>query len=128
MDRIRQTASPSSHVRAIAITCRVTSLPEQFYLGGTFTLGFELWRYTAPNSWALESTLTAAMARMAAPAGYPSASDYAEGDVKNASATVVGRLTMGWLTTYFRRCTVEIDTVNGSEQPTNSGAGHTWRR
>ena len=106
---------------------RVTSLPENYYFGGSFKLGFELWRFTAPNSWALESTLAAPMVRMAAPAGFPSSSDYAEGDVRNAFNTVVGRLTMGWLSPYFRKCTIEIDTVNGSEQPTNSGAGHTWK-
>jgi hypothetical protein len=106
---------------------RVTSLPEKFYFGGSFALAFELWRFATPNTWAIESTLTAQMARMAAPASYPSASDYAEGDVKNASGTVVGRLTMGWLSTFFRKFTVEIDTVNGSEQPTNSGAGDTWQ-
>lgn len=105
---------------------RVTSLPEYFYLGNSFSLGFQLYRFTAPNTWALESTLTAQMVRITAPAGYPSPSDYAEGDVKNAAGAVVGRLTMGWLSTYFRRCTIEIDTVNGSERPTNSGAGHTW--
>ena len=33
---------------------------------------------------------------------------------------------MGWLSKYFRKATVEIDTVAGSEQPTTSGAGHTW--
>ena len=106
---------------------RVTQLPEFFYFGSSFALGFELWRFTAPNSWALELTLTAQMARIPAPAGYPLPSDYAEGDVKDAGGAVVGRLTMGWLSNYFRRCTVEIDTVNGSEQPTTSGAGHTWQ-
>ncbi|MGH8601268.1 MAG: hypothetical protein ACREXR_00340 [Gammaproteobacteria bacterium] len=105
---------------------RVTALPEYFYLGNSFSLSFQLYRFTAPNSWALDSTLTAQMVRMAAPAGYPSPSDYAEGDVKNAANTVIGRLTMGWLSSYLRRCTVEVDTVNGSEQPTNSGVGHTW--
>lgn len=105
---------------------RVTSLPEKLYIGNSFTLGFELWRFTAPNSWALEGTRTAKMTRMAAPAGYPSSSDYAEGDVKNAAGTVVARLTMGWLSKYYRRASIEIDTVTGSEQPTNSGAGHTW--
>ena len=105
---------------------RVTSLPERFYVGAGFTLGFELWRYTAPNSWALDSTLTAKMLRIVAPAGYPSPSDYAEGDVRNAAGTVVGRLKMGWVSKYFRKCTIEIDTVMGSEQPTNSGVGHTW--
>lgn len=105
---------------------RVTSLPEYFYLGNNFSLGFQLYRFTAPNTWALESTLTAQMVRMTAPAGYPSPSDYAEGDVKSVAGAVVGRLTMGWLSTYYRRCTIEIDTVNGSERPTNSGVGHTW--
>ncbi|MCU9947742.1 hypothetical protein [Pseudomonas sp. PDM13] len=106
---------------------RVTSLPENFYLGNSFNLGFELWRFTAPNSWALDSKLTTQMVRMAGPAGYPSPSDYAEGDVKNAANAVIGRMTMGWLSSYYRRCTVEIDTVSGSEQPTNSGLGHTWQ-
>lgn len=105
---------------------RVTSLPEYLYLGNSFNLGFQLYRFTAPNNWVLESTLTAQMVRMAAPAGYPSPSDYAEGDVKNAANAVVGRLTMGWLSTYLRRCVVEIDTVSGSEQPLNSGSGHSW--
>lgn len=105
---------------------RVTALPEYFYLGNSFGLTFQLYRFTAPNSWALDSTLTAQMTRMTAPAGYPSPSDYAEGDVKNAANTVVGRLTMGWLSSYFRRCSIEIDTVSGSERPTNSGIGHTW--
>lgn len=105
---------------------RVTALPEYFYLGSSFSLGFQLYRFTAPNSWVLDSTLTAQMVRMTGPAGYPSPSDYAEGDVKNAANVVVGRLSMGWLSTYLRRCTVEIDTVNGSERPTNSGVGHTW--
>ncbi|MFT3717351.1 hypothetical protein [Pseudorhodoferax sp.] len=105
---------------------RVTALPEHFYFGNTFTLGFQLYRFTAPNSWALDSMLTATMTRMAAPAGFPSSSDYAEGDVKNASGVVVGRFTMGWLSKYFRRASLEIDTVSGSERPLDSGAGHTW--
>ena len=114
-------------VPAIATMSGSRSCPSSSTSAASFTLGFELWRFTAPNSWALELTLTAQMTRMTAPTGYPSPSDYAEGDVKNAGGTVVGRLTMGWLSSYFRRCTVEIDTVNGSEQPTNSGVGHTWQ-
>jgi len=105
---------------------RVTALPEKFFIGNTFSLGFELWRFTAPNSWALEGKRTARMTRMPAPSGYPSSSDYAEGDVKNATGTIVGRLTMGWLSKYYRRASIEIDTVAGSEQPTTSGVGHTW--
>jgi len=105
---------------------RVTSLPENWYIGNSFSLGFQLYRFTAPNTWVLESTLTATMTRMTAPAGFPSASDYAEGDVKNPAGTVVARFTMGWLSKYFRRASLEIDTVSGSERPLDSGAGHNW--
>ena len=105
---------------------RVTSLPESLFIGNNFNLGFELWRFTAPNSWALEGARTAVMTRMPAPSGYPSPSDYAEGDVKNAAGSVIARLTMGWLSTFYRRASIEIDTVAGSERPTTSGAGHNW--
>ena len=105
---------------------RVTSLPEARFIGPTFTLAFELYRFTAPNAWVLEGARTAKMTRLPAPSGFPSASDYAEGDVKDAAGTVVARLKMGWVSKYFRKATVEIDTVTGSEQPTTSGAGHNW--
>jgi hypothetical protein len=105
---------------------RVTSLPENVFLGPQFTLGFELYRFTAPSTWALEGARTAKMVRLPAPSGFPSASDYAEGNVTDASGAVVARLKMGWLSKYFRKATVEIDTVAGSERPTTSGAGHDW--
>ncbi|MGI9499325.1 MAG: hypothetical protein ACR2P3_04770 [Geminicoccaceae bacterium] len=62
-----------------------------------------------------------------APAGFPSASDYLEGDVVDGSGATVGRLTMGWVSDYFRKATVEIDRVNRSETPLDSGTGVDWR-
>lgn len=106
---------------------RITQLLEFFTLGTGFTLGFEMWRFTAPNTWTNEGAFTAQMTWKTAPAGYPSPGDYLEGDVKNSSGTVVGRLTMGWVSNYFRKATVEIDTVAGSEVPLNNGAGVTWK-
>jgi hypothetical protein len=48
---------------------RVTSLPERWYFGSRFNLKFELYRFTAPNTWATTpEVLTAQMVRMAAPA------------------------------------------------------------
>lgn len=38
---------------------RVTALPEYFNFGISFSQGFQLYRFSAPTSWALESTLTA---------------------------------------------------------------------
>jgi hypothetical protein len=105
----------------------VTQILEHFTFGNSFQLGFEMWRFTAPNSWSSEGAFTAQMTWMSAPAGYPSAGDYLEGDVKNAAGTVVGRLKMGWLSPYFRKASVEIDTVAGREQPLDNGAGVVWK-
>src|SRR5262249_19673027 len=102
--------------------------PREFHLGNSFQLGFEMWRFTAPNNWALEGAFTAQMTWIAAPAGFPSTSDYLEGDLKNVSGAVVGRLKMGWISKYYRKASVEIDTVAGSEQPLDSGGGIGWKQ
>jgi len=107
---------------------RVTQILENVTIGNSFQLGFEMWRFTAPNSWTLEGAFSAQMTWITAPSGYPSASDYLEGDVKNASGAVVGRLKIGWLSKYYRRVLVEIDTVSGSEQPLDNGAGIGWQQ
>ena len=105
---------------------RVTQILERITLAGSFPLGFEMWRYTAPNAWANEGAYTAQMTWIAAPAGYPSAADYLEGDVKNAAGAVVGRLKMGWVSRFYRRASVEIDAVAGCERPVDNGAGIGW--
>jgi len=105
---------------------RITQLLENFTFGNSFTLGFEMWRFTAPNSWVNEGAFTAVMTWKPAPAGYPSSGNYLDGDVKNAANAIVGRLTMGWVSKYLRKATVEIDQVSVSEAPLDSGAGHDW--
>jgi len=107
---------------------RVTQILENFTFGNSFQLGFEMWRFTAPSSWALEGAFSAQMTWIAAPAGYPSTSDYLEGDLKNAAGAVVGRLKMGWVSKYYRKASVEIDSVTGSEQPLDNGAGIGWKQ
>jgi hypothetical protein len=104
---------------------RVTSLPEFFVFGTSFTLGFEMHRFTAASgTWSNEGAFTAKMTW--APAGYPSSGDYIEGDVRNSAGTVVGRLTGGWLSKRLRKVSLEIDTVAGSERPIDNGAGFGW--
>jgi hypothetical protein len=66
------------------------------------------------------------MTWIAAPTGYPSRGDYIEGDTKNAAGAVVGRLKMGWVSSYYRKASIEIDTVSGSERPLDNGAGENW--
>lgn len=106
---------------------RVTQILEYFTIGNSFTLGLEMYRFTVPNTWVNEGAFTAEMSWNTAPAGYPSSGDYLTGDVRNSSGIFVGRLTMGWVSKYFRKATVEIDRVSASEAPLNNGAGISWQ-
>lgn len=113
---------------------RVTQILEWFTISNSFTLGFEMWRFnknpgawSTGGTWTNEGAFTALMTWHTAPAGYPSSGDYLTGDVKNSSATIVGRLTMGWVSQYLRKATVEIDRVPQSETAINNGAGVDWR-
>ena len=105
---------------------RVTQILEHFTVGNSFTLGFEMYRFAAPNTWTNEGAFTAQMIWIPAPAGYPSSGDFLAGSVKNSAGAVVGRLTMGWVSKYLRKASVEIDRVAASEAPLNNGAGIDW--
>lgn len=105
---------------------RITSILEFATALNSFNLGYELYKYTAPNTWVKEGNYTAKMVWMTAPPGYPSPKNYLEGDVKNTAGNIVGRLKMGWISNYLRKAIVEIDTVSGSEAPLNNAAGVDW--
>lgn len=124
--------NPSSGIPILPIKryryyLRVTDILEGLTAGNSFNLGFEMYRFTAPNSWANEGIFKASMSWKTAPSGYPSSSNYLEGDVKDSAGTVVGRLTMGWVSKYLRKATVEIDRVSVSEAPLNNGSGINWK-
>jgi len=104
----------------------VTRLLEGQTTAAAFDLAFDLWRFTAPSAWAKESALTASMVWIPAPPLFPSASDYLEGDVRNAAGVVVARLKMGWVSGAFRRAVLEIDAVAGCERPQQNGIGRGW--
>jgi hypothetical protein len=113
---------------------RITQVLEGITLGSSFTLGFEMWRFTkagsawsAGGTWSNEGAFTALMTWMTAPSGYPSTGNYLEGDVKNAAGKITGRLKMGWISNYLRKATMEIDRVAQSEAPLDNGAGINWR-
>ena len=63
----------------------------------------------------------------AAPPGYPSSSNYLAGTVRNSTGIRVGELTMGWISKYLRKATLEIDRVAASEAPIDNGAGIDYR-
>lgn len=113
---------------------RVTQILEWFTPGNSFTLGFAMWRFDkSPGAWSTGGTwtnkgaFTAQMTWKAAPPGYPSSGDYLDGDVKDSANTVVGKLTMGWVSQYLRKATVETDRVTQSEAALNNGTGVDWR-
>ncbi|KAH7400403.1 hypothetical protein BKA64DRAFT_481335 [Cadophora sp. MPI-SDFR-AT-0126] len=112
---------------------RVTKILEGITFGSDFQLGLELYLFTPTSNGAgtwstspIKSTAT--MRWTPAPAGYPSSNDYLEGDLKQDDTnTVLGRLKMGWISKYYRKATIEIDAVAGSEVPLDSGKGHNWQ-
>lgn len=113
---------------------RVVGLLEGAAMGNGVALAFEMWRFDSgppmlggQGGWSHEGSYVAAMTWQPAPAGYPGADDYLEGDVRNAQGMPVGRLTMGWISPYLRSATVEIDRVSESEAPLHNGAGLDWK-
>ncbi|MGW8392433.1 hypothetical protein [Pseudoduganella sp. HUAS MS19] len=111
---------------------RVTKILENFTFGNSFTLGFEMWRFTKnPGAWNTGGTwskeeVTALMSWQPAPAGFPAPAHYLAGDVKNAANVIVGRLTMGWVSDFLRKATIEVDRVSHSEAVVSNGAGIDW--
>ncbi|KAK3348649.1 hypothetical protein B0T25DRAFT_608778 [Lasiosphaeria hispida] len=109
---------------------RVTKIDEGFSFGNMFSLKLEFYRFaqTTPlnYSFVLEDTHTAAMTWKTAPAGYPSERDYAEGDVEShKTGEIAGRIKLGWLSNYYRKISLEIDTVDGAPIPLANGGSPT---
>ena len=88
---------------------------------------FVRYRIGRSNRWNNEGTFKAILKKVPAPLGFPSSSDYYTGSITNGIGTVVGNLTMGWVSKYLRRATIEIDKVSVSESPLDNGAGIDWR-
>ena len=109
---------------------KITTILEWISFSNSFTLGFEMWKFngiSASPMWTNEGSFTADLTFGTAPSNYPSGADYLTGAVKNSSGISVGSITMGWVSKYLRKATVEIDRVSVSEPPIDSGAGHTWQ-
>jgi hypothetical protein len=107
---------------------RVTQILEGSAAATQFTLGFELHRFDhATRTWSLEGPYTARMHWTIGPIGYPKPFDYLTGNVRNAAGAKVGVLTIGWVSRYLRRATIEIDRVAASEPALTNAAGVGWR-
>lgn len=118
----------------------ITKILEGVTLGSNFELGFDRWKFTPPatvggtgtGTWANEGSFKATMTWATPPAGYPSARDYLAGVVKDATGIVIGSLTMGWVSSFLRKATIEIDSVAGVERPLDNGLTganqYDWKR
>jgi len=107
---------------------RVTQILEWVTTKSSFALGFEMHRYdSATNTFTREKRVKATMAWTSAPAGYPSAGDYLTGDVFDESGERIGSLTLGWVSSYLRKATIELDRVRHSEELTENGSGFDWQ-
>lgn len=109
---------------------RVTQILEESAPATGFTFKFELHRYTPRPGlprWKKEGTYRSTMTWVPAPTGYPSDSDFLTGLVKDSDGIIVGSITMGWVSSYLRRATIEIDKVSASEWPLDNGSGANWQ-
>ena len=109
---------------------RVTHILEEPAPTISFTFKFELHRYTPRPGvprWKREGTYRSTLTWVPAPPGYPSDSDYLTGIVKNSNGMIIGSITMGWVSSFLRRATIEIDKVSDSPWPLDNGSGVNWR-
>jgi hypothetical protein len=109
---------------------RVTKILEESAPTTGFTFEFELHRYTPRPRfprWNKEGTYRSTMTWVPAPTGYPSDSDFLTGMVKNSNDMIFGSITMGWVSSFLRRATVQIDKVSSAEWPLDNGSGVNWQ-
>jgi hypothetical protein len=105
----------------------ITKILEGVTFSNSFELGFDRWRYTPPSNpggsgtWANEGSFRTTMTWTTPPAGFPNPRDYLTGDVRNSAGIVIGSLTMGWVSDFLRKATIEIDSVAGAQRPENNG-------
>jgi hypothetical protein len=89
-----------------------------------FKLGLEMFRFNhATATWANEGALNADLSWTTSPPGYPSDADYLTGELKSEAGAVTGTLTLGWVSSYLRRATFEIDSVADGVIPSDNGNG-----
>lgn len=106
---------------------RATEVEDQPGSQESFTLGLELFRFnSAVATWSNEAVLKAVMSWTTAPAGYPTTANYLTGELKNPSGAVNGTLTLGWVSPFLRRASIEIDRVAGGVAPLGDGDRLDW--
>lgn len=107
---------------------RVTKVLEWFTWSNSFTMQFERRKFNSTtNNWSNDGTFKAVMSFQTAPAQYPSGAIYLKGNVTDASGTAAGTISMGWVSKYLRKATLEVDRVSQSEYPADNGGSVDWK-
>jgi hypothetical protein len=105
---------------------RVTGVIENFPRAAALTLAFEVHDFArGPNSWSDAAAFSAELEWTTAPSG-PSRGDVLRGEVRDASGTPSGDLTMAWVSHRLRRAVVEIDCAADCEAPLANAADVAW--
>ncbi|ORY14430.1 hypothetical protein BCR34DRAFT_232689 [Clohesyomyces aquaticus] len=81
------------------------------------------------NETPLDGGYTISLSPASSPSGYPDSKQYFKGDLKfTSSGKVAGQFTIGWVSQYIRKITLEIGTVSGLEIPQKDSSGkRTWK-
>ena len=89
---------------------------------------FELFRFNSTaNSWTNQGLHSAKMTFTSAASNYPSGATYLTGELVSPAGVNIGPITMGWVSKYLRKATLEIDRVNAAEYPGGNGASEDWK-
>ena len=124
---------PILPIRSYRFYLRMTHLA---VASGGIDLAFEVFRFSElpitffdarQSNWLSEGTFKAAMRQTATAEAYPFPDRFFSGEVADEAGKVVGRMTMGWVSSFLRKATVEIDRVAASEAPIDNGAGVDWK-
>ncbi|PCI33600.1 MAG: hypothetical protein COB54_04725 [Alphaproteobacteria bacterium] len=106
----------------------INKILEGITFGNSFKLGFDLYKYDPTNhSWGPKIVRKAKMVFETPPDNYPADAKYLEGDLRDENGNRLGRITMGWVSKYLRKATVEVDRYKASPQPADNGTDVSWR-
>ncbi|MFT6387320.1 MAG: hypothetical protein ACJAUP_000691 [Cellvibrionaceae bacterium] len=107
---------------------RVTEILESFTIANKFTLRFEKFDFdSSSNTWINQGIHSAQMYFKSAPANYPSGVTYLKGALKSPAGVDLGSISMGWVSSFLRKATLEVDRVSQSEYPADNGGATNWQ-
>ena len=106
---------------------RATQVSDSPAIRESFTLSLELFRFNqSSKAWSNDGEFDAELSWTTTPPGYPSEADYLTGPMTDKAGSMTGMVTLGWVSPFLRRATIEIDAVPGGVIPHNNGNGIAW--